>query len=257
MMTVLEQAQLDPSVALETAGDGILVVRLHTRGSSAKWGLAGGLHAELGPAFAAIAAEPDLRVLVITGTGTDFCREFDMEGEMPGAITPRVWDGILREGHALLRNLLAIPVPVIAAVNGPAHIHAEIALLSDIVLAADRATFADAPHFAHGVVPGDGVQTIWPMLLGPNRGRYFLLTGQEIAAAEAKTLGIVGEILSADALMPRALELARMIASRPPLAARYARRLLTRELSRRIADELELGLALEGLAILDQAAAQP
>lgn len=241
------------SVALDRPEEGILVMRLHTRGGAAKWGLAGGLHAELGPAFAAIAADASVRVVVITGTGEDFCREFDMEGEMPGPMTATAWDQIFREGNALLRNLLAIPVPVIGAVNGPAHIHAEIVMLSDIVLAAEHATFADAPHFNHGVVPGDGVQTVWPMLLGPNRGRYFLLTGEEIGAAEAKAIGIVGEVLRSEDLMPRALELARMIAAKPTMTGRYARRLLTREISRRLADELELGLALEGLAILGRA----
>jgi enoyl-CoA hydratase/carnithine racemase len=106
-----------------------------------------------------------------------------------------MWEHIYDEGVALLENLLAIPVPVIAAVNGPALIHAEIAVLSDIVLAAEHAEFADLAHVPGGPVPGDGVQTLWPMLLGPNRGRYFLLTGQRISAQEALRLSVVGEVL--------------------------------------------------------------
>jgi hypothetical protein len=65
-------------------------------------------------------------------------------------------------------NLLEIQAPMIA-VNAPATVHAELALLCDIVLAVDHATFQDAPHFPSGLVPGDGVHVVWPMLLGLNR----------------------------------------------------------------------------------------
>jgi enoyl-CoA hydratase/carnithine racemase len=60
--------------------------------------------------------------------------------------------------------------------------------LCDIVIASDTATFQDDPHFLNGIVPGDGVHIIWPLLLGPNRGRYFLLTGQKLSAQEALSL---------------------------------------------------------------------
>ena len=74
-------------------------------------------------------------------------------------------------------------------------IHAEIPVLSDIVLASENATFQDAPHFPRGVVLGDGVHVVWPLLLGQNRGRYFLLTGQTLSAQEAHELGVVAEVL--------------------------------------------------------------
>ena len=88
-----------------------------------------------------------------------------------------------------MTNLLEIEVPVIGAVNGPATIHAEIPVMSDIVLASQTATFQDAPHFPRGVVPGDGVHVVWPLLLGQNRGRYFLLTGQTLSAHRGNGLG--------------------------------------------------------------------
>ena len=229
--------------------DGIVTLRIHHRGGAAKWALWGGLHKELGIAFADIAADVDARVLIITGTDDVFCAEFDMDCAMP-PMGGASWDIIFREGRALLNNLLSIEIPVIAAVNGPAFIHAEIALLADVVLAADTAVFADKPHALTGVVPGDGVHSIWPMLLGPNRGRYFLMTGQEIGAAEALSLGLVGEVLAPAALMPRARELATAIAARPVVANRYTRILLTRDLRARLARELDQGLAMEGLAIL-------
>lgn len=79
---------------------------------------------------------------------------------------------------------------MIGAVNGPAHMHAELVVLSNIVVASETASFQDAPHFANGVVPGDGVHIVWPMLLGPTRGSYFLLTNEIIDARQALELGV-------------------------------------------------------------------
>jgi len=237
------------TIMLRREGD-ILELRIHSRGGSARWGLWGGLHRELGIAFAEIAADPDLRALILTGTGENFCAQFDLAGEQPPALSAATWDVIFREGRSLLNNLLAIEVPVIAAVNGPAFIHAEIAILSDIVLASETAVFADKAHAAAGVVPGDGVHTVWPMLLGPNRGRYFLMTGQEIGAAEALALGLVGEVMPAAQLNARAWEHARAIAAKPKLAMRYARIMLTQDLRERVSRELVPGLILEGMALL-------
>ena len=107
----------------------------------------------------------------------------------------RCGGGSMSRAWRCCENLLAIPVPMIAAVNGPALIHAELAVLCDIVLAASHAEFADLAHIPNGTVPGDGVHTVWPMLLGPNRGRYFLLTGERIGAEEARRVGVVGEVL--------------------------------------------------------------
>jgi len=229
---------------------GVLEMRIHTRGGPALWGFWGGLHKELGAAFRDVADDADNRVVILTGTGDSFCAGFDMEGEQPPAMGPATWDVIFREGRALLRNLMAIEVPVIAAVNGPAFIHAELAVMADIVLASDTATFADKAHGIAGVVPGDGVQTIWPMLLGPNRGRYFLLTGQEIGAEEALRLGIVGEVLPPDSLLERAWEHARTIAARPAQANRYTRILLTEQMREQLNRELGHGLIVEGMGVL-------
>jgi len=230
---------------------GVLEMAIHTRGGSAQWGTSlTSLHTELGEAFLDIARDTENKVVIFTGTGDTFIAEFDRTENFPEASLAEMWPRIYDEGNALLSNLLAIPVPVIGAVNGPALIHAELPVVSDIVLAADSAEFADLAHFPNGTVPGDGVHTIWPMLLGPNRGRYFLLTGERIGADEAKRLGVVGEVLAPDQLMPRARELAEGMAKFSPAALRYTRAMLVRELRRRMFDELSSGLAHEALATL-------
>ena len=234
-----------------TRSAGILEVTLHTRGGEALWGSGErSLHNELGQAFVDIARDAENKVVLLTGTGRSFIAAMDPEERAPESVRAEMWDRIYAEGVALLENLLAIPVPVIAAVNGPALIHAEIAVLSDIVVAAEHAEFADLAHGPTGVVPGDGVQTVWPMLLGPNRGRYFLLTGQRLSAQEALRLGVVGEVLSAEQLMPRARELAERLAVLPRRMLKHTRTLLVRDLRRRLRDEIDLGLAVEALATL-------
>jgi len=114
------------------------------------------------------------------------------------------------------------------------------------VLAADTAVFSDAPHFAYGTVPGDGVHVVWENLLGANRGRYFLLTAQKIDADEAQRLGVVSEVHPADVVLARAHELAQNFASRPLSVLRYTRAALTMRLRRMLLDGLGHGLALEG-----------
>ncbi|WP_022978483.1 enoyl-CoA hydratase/isomerase family protein [Nevskia ramosa] len=233
---------------------GVLTVRMHSDGGPLIWGAAP--HAELGELFGAIAADRDNRVVILTGSGDAFIKL--PPGDGPGALArgeypAEIWDRIIREGNRLLHNLLDIEVPMIAAVNGPVTVHSELAVLCDIVLAADSTYFQDAPHFPGGLVPGDGVQVIWPLLLGPNRGRYFLLTGQKIAAEEARALGVVGEVLPTQELMPRAQALAVDLAGRNPILLRNTRHVLTRPLKRALADDLHGGLALEALASLSGA----
>jgi len=155
------------------------------------------------------------------------------------------------DAKQLLMNLLDIEVPMIAAVNGPVFIHAELAVLCDIVLAAEHAVFQDAPHFPNGLAPGDGVHVVWPFILGINRGRYFLLTGQKLSAQEALNVGVVSEVLPANRLLPRAWELAEQMVKQPPLTLRYARVVLTQQLKQLMVDNLGYGLALQGLAAND------
>jgi enoyl-CoA hydratase/carnithine racemase len=231
--------------------DGVLQVTLHKDGGEAQWGISEtGLHSELGLAFADIGRDLENRVVIITGTGDAFCARFDFDTPYPDTRTPEGWDRIVREGRALIGNLLDIPVPVIGAVNGPALIHAEVALLSDIVIASETAEFADLAHVPGNAPPGDGVQVLWPMLLGVNRGRYFLMTGQRIGAAEALSLGIVGEVLPRERVLDRAWEIAQEFARKPPLMLRQTRAILTHHLKQRMLAELGPSLVMEGMALV-------
>jgi enoyl-CoA hydratase/carnithine racemase len=209
--------------------DGILEVALHTRGGPLVFN--GYVHEALVEEFCAQIA-PD---------GFDF-------------FTPTGYDKILREGTRVLENILNIETPMIAAINGPVSVHSEYALLCDIVLAAEGAYFQDAPHPAFGIVPGDGLHVVWPEVIGEIRGRYFLLSGQKLSAAEAKDYGAVNEVVGREALLPRAWELARHLKKQNPLTLRYTRMALSTRFRRRLQESLSYGLALEGISAAQVAA---
>ena len=128
--------------------------------------------------------------------------------------------------------------------------HPEIPVMSDVVIASETASFQDGPHFPSGIVPGDGAHIVWPHVLGANRGRYFLLTGQVLDAGTALEYGAVNEVVAPDRLLDRAWEVARSIAEKPLLARRYARQALTLEFKRLVHEGLGYGLTMEALAVL-------
>ena len=231
---------------------GILQMTLHSDGGSLRWGFLP--HGELPQAFYDVGSDYDNRVVIITGTGSEFSGPRANPGTSSFPTRPPIEriDRIHWEGRHLLTKLLDIEVPIISAVNGPAWRHSEIPLLCDIVLAADTAQFQDSAHFASDVVPGDGMHIVYPLLLGMNRGRYFLLTGQTLDAHKALELGLVAEVLPPDKLLARAWELAEDLARRPTLLLRYTRLLLTQALRRHMHDLLGYGLGMEMLALSEK-----
>lgn len=251
MLTFDEYAERYETIGM-TRSDGILEVTFHTNGDSLRWGLTA--HREMAEAFRFIATDRENRVVILTGTGNEFCGPRATPGATTYAHQPTAEDweaSAFTEARELLSSLLDIAVPVIGVVNGPALRHSEIALLSDIVLAADDASFEDSAHFQlQNFVPGDGVHVVFTMLLGINRARSFLLMGEVIDAAEAKRLGMVAEVLPKAEVLERARSLARDLARKPDRLLRYTRALLVHPIKKQMHEHLALGLAVEGLGAL-------
>jgi len=235
------------NIALKRDEHGVLLVRFHTDGGHFVWSEES--HEELGHCFGQIGADRANRVVVLTATGDVWCEQINFESFALNS--PAEWDHTFFDGRKLLNNLLDIEVPVISAINGPARMHPEIPVMSDIVIASDTALFQDAPHFIGGIVPGDGAHVVWTHVLGPNKGRYFLLMGEELGAEEALARGVVGEVVPQARVLERALEIAGVFAGKTDLALRYSRVVLTQQYKRLMDDGLSLGLGLEALAAVD------
>lgn len=246
MLTLEEYAGRFENIVFDRTDDGVLTVRLQTDGGPFVYGERS--HVEMGWVFRCVADDVANRVVVLTGTGDRFWSLVNPPSFAHYQQTPQGWDRTLHEERRALEGFLAIDVPVIVAVNGPALAHSHLPAMGDIVLAAENATFSDGMHMPNGIVPGDGAHIVWPLLLGVNRGRYFLLTGQTLTAAQALSLGVVAEVLPAADLLPRALELAHQLAARPTLALRQTRSVLRHELEHQILRDLSRGLMHEAVA---------
>src|SRR6476646_7556982 len=238
-----------PNARLNRSKSGVLEVALHTDGGTLVFN--GHTHEQFVDLFHAIGSDPDNRVVILTGSGDAFMDAISPEGF--DFFTPQGYDKIFREGRKVLSNILDIEAPMIAALNGPALLHSEYALLTDIILATPETVFHDKPHFEFGIVPGDGVNLLWPEVIGLIRGRYFILTRQLLEAQTAKDWGVVNEIVPAESLLARAHEIADGIAALPSLTSRYTRIALTQKLRRIIDEGLGYGLALEGISAADVA----
>jgi enoyl-CoA hydratase len=153
------------------------------------------------------------RAVVLTGTDPAFCAGVDLDGIAAGVSFP---------GEAM-RLLLTAPVPVVAAVNGPAITGGlELALACDFRIGSERARFADT-HARMGVTPGWGMTARLPQAVGQAWARQMSLTGSLVDAETALRIGLLNEVVSHDRLLDRAVELAGLIARTNPAAARRIR----------------------------------
>jgi len=168
----------------------------------------------MGDVFARFRDDPDQRVAILTGGGEKFfCPGWDLKAAADGdAVDGDYGVG----GFGGLQELRDLNKPVIAAVNGIACGGGlELALSADMILAADHASFA-LPEIRSGTV-ADAASVKLPKRIPYHIAMELLLTGRWFDAEEAKHWGLVNEILPRDQLMNRAWELARLLASGPPL----------------------------------------
>jgi enoyl-CoA hydratase len=187
--------------------------------------LCAALHEELDR----IAADRSCRAVVVTGAGRAFCVGLDLHGygDAPGNDgTDAARDRLANQEHMsrLILKLRETPQPVIAAVNGPAAgFGFALTLGSDIRYAAPEAVFR-AVFLNVGVSNCDmGTSWLLPRLIGASRAHELMLTGRRVGADEAERIGLVSEVVDADALVDRALEAADQIAAWAPWGIRLTK----------------------------------
>jgi enoyl-CoA hydratase/carnithine racemase len=203
-----------------------------------------------------ISNDPENKVVILTGHNGVFTDNHDHRLRQ-GFWSAKQWHGTLYGLPRSLISFLDIPSILIGAAVGPASVHAEYLLMCDLVVAAESAWFQDMPHFTNNTVPGDGVNIVWPLLLGWNRGRDFLLTGRKISAHEALDLGLVREVVPDKDLLPRCHELARELLQQDDIVLRLTAPAMRQQLKVHVMQFLQHSLALEGLAFMEQSHAGP
>jgi enoyl-CoA hydratase/carnithine racemase len=236
------------NLKLTRDGKGVLVVQLHNNGGPLTFTAAA--HTEVVDAFYRISQDRENKIVILTGAGGDFMIGVDWSS-FTNVSDPGVWSQIHDEGVQVLENIANIRVPVIAAIEGRAHIHSEYALLANVIVAAEGATFQDVGHFAAGVVPGDGIFTTWSYRAGPGRAEAFLLNPHPLPARTAYEWGVVAEVVPNGNALRRAHELAGLYLKAPEVTRRDTRIHFIQPLKERLVREVGYGLSLEGASAAD------
>jgi enoyl-CoA hydratase/carnithine racemase len=228
--------------------NGLLVAEFHSNGGPFTFTAQD--HTELVDAFYRIAQDRANKVVILTGAGGEFIPGIDFSS-FGNVADPAVWSQVHDEGVQILENLANIRVPLIAAIEGRAYVHSEYALLANVIVAAEDATFHDLPHFAGGIVPGDGIFTAWRYRAGAGRAEAFLLNPQPLTARTAQEWGVIAEIVPSGKALSRARELAALYLKAPEVTRRNTRVHFIQPLKERIVREVGYGLSLEGASAAD------
>src|SRR5438034_1462090 len=231
------------SLKLTRDAQGVLIVQFHTGGGPFVFTAPD--HTEFVDAFYRIAQDRANKIVILTGAGGEFIPSIDFPS-FGNVADPGVWSQVHDEVVQLLENIASIRVPVIAAIEGRAHVHSEYALLANVIVAGEGATFHDVPHFAGGVVPGDGIFTTWSYRAGAGRAEAFLLNPQPLPASTAYEWGVVAEVVPNGKALSRARELAALYLKAPEVTRRDTRIHFIQPLKERIVREVGYGLSLEG-----------
>lgn len=183
-------------------------------------------HLELQDIWADLARDREVNAILLTGSGKYFSVGGNIKGmqDRPGGDV--VEEGAMLEpsgGRRIVQNILDCEQPIICAINGDCMgLAATVALLCDITVAAETARIAD-PHVKIGLVAGDGGAVIWPMLIGPNRAKEFLMRGTRVTGADAARMGLVNYAVPQEQVMPKAREIAQELADGPTWAIRWTK----------------------------------
>jgi enoyl-CoA hydratase/carnithine racemase len=175
-------------------------------------------------ALDALEADRDVRVIVLAGAGRAFCAGADLKERV--GLDERAVYAHRKRVVALFDRVARCEPPLVAAVQGAAYGGgAELALLCDVVLAAEDAVFR-FPEVALGIIPGGGGCHTLVQAVGLQRAKEIVLTARQVPAAEALALGLVSRVVPLDRLLPEARALAAAMAANAPISLRQAKRAL-------------------------------
>lgn len=197
------------------------------------------MHRELARVFLDAQDDDDSDLVVLTGAGRAFCAGGDTDWFQSQIDDPRTFRAIAPEAKRIVTSLLDLEKPLLCRLNGAAAgLGATIALMCDVIIAAEKAVIGD-PHVKVGLVAGDGGAIIWPQLIGYAKAKELLLTGDLVAAAEAVRMGLINYAVPAEELDAKVAELAQKILGNPRWAVRWTKTVMNiplKELAVKLAD---------------------
>ncbi|SEO49329.1 enoyl-CoA hydratase/isomerase family protein [Trujillonella endophytica] len=203
------------------------------------------LHGAIAEVWGGLADQPGLRAVVLTGAGTAFSAGGDLDLLERMVVDEELRKRIMAEAGELVRALVAFPHPVVAAVNGPAvGLGCSLASMADLVVMAEDAYYAD-PHVSLGLVAGDGGALTWPLNMGLQRTKEWLLLGGRMSAQQALEYGLANRVVPGDQVIGEATKLATKLAKLPPQSLRETRRVLNQPLLARVEAALDDVLTVE------------
>lgn len=204
-----------------------------------------GLHSALATVWEPLRADPEVRVVIFTGTGKAFSAGGDMEYLSRVSSDPEYRYQTMTDARRIVTEMMGFPKPVIAAVNGPAvGLGCSLAVLSDIVLMSESAFFAD-PHVSLGVVAADGGVLAWPLMMSLLKAKEYLFTGDRIDARVAERIGLANRVVPADELLDQAHALAERLAAQPQQALWDTKRALNMHMSRAVRSVIDFAFSSE------------
>jgi len=204
-----------------------------------------GMHAALADVWGRIAADPEARVAILTGAGRAFSAGGDFEWMTRIQSDLAYRQGIIDEARRILGEMLRFPLPIVAAVNGPAvGLGCSLALSCDLVLISDQAHLAD-PHVAVGLVAGDGGAALWPFMTSLLRAKEYVFTGDRIGPELAVSLGLANRVVPHAELAAEASKLAHRLAALPARALQDTKRALNAHLAQAMTGPMEIALVAE------------
>lgn len=204
-----------------------------------------GIHRALAEVWRELSEDDEIRAVILTGAGRAFSAGGDFDLIEHASRDAAFRYELLAEARKIVREMVAFPVPVVAAVNGPAvGLGCSVAVLCDIVLISDQAYFAD-PHVSIGLVAADGGVLAWPAFMSLARAKQYLYTGDRIDAVTAERIGLANEVVPHDELMDRAQALADRLAAQPRQALQDTKRVLNMHLDRMVSSVIDFAFAAE------------
>lgn len=197
------------------------------------------LHSELARVFEDIQHDNDCDLVILTGANKAFCAGGDANWMQSMIDSPEIFKAIATDAKRIVFSLLELEKPVICKLNGAAAgLGASIALMSDVIIADEKAVIGD-PHVKMGFVAGDGGAVIWPQLVGFAKAKELLLTGDMLSAQEAFDLGLINYAVPTQELENKVQLLVRKITANPRWAVRWTKtvtNMALRDLAQRLMD---------------------